>query len=387
MSGFTDDVRAGLGAGPAAERADIEPGPAGLQGASNPGASHAGYGPGGLLSGAAHLPVPLTGPRVLFLGGTGVISAASVARAVGLGFTVTVLGRGTATYRPVPAGVEVLVADVRDPHAVRAVLGNRTFDVVADFLSFTPEQARNAVELFTGRCGQYLFISTASAYQKPPARLPITESTPLRNPFWQYSRDKIACEDVFTAAYRENGFPVTVVRPSHTYDPTRLSLLFGWTDVHRMRAGLPVVVHGDGTSLWTLTHTDDFAVGFVGLFGQAAAVGESFTITSDEVLPWDAVYRTVAAAAGVPEPLLVHVASDTIAAAAPELGPGLLGDKSHSVIFSNAKIKALVPDFAARIPYAVGAAQVMAWHIMHPEARVVDPAHMALSDKLAALRA
>ncbi|MGO4384521.1 NAD-dependent epimerase/dehydratase family protein [Specibacter sp. RAF43] len=327
----------------------------------------------------------MPGPRVLFIGGTGLISAASLARAAALGFNVTVLNRGTSAGRPLPAGVEHLVADVRDPDAVRGVLGRRTFDVVADFVTFTPEQARTGVDLFRGRCGQYLFISSASAYQKPPARLPITESTPLRNPFWQYSRDKIACEDVFAAAYRDDGFPVTMVRPAHTYDPTRIPLLFGWTDVHRMRAGLPVVVHGDGTSLWTLTHTADFAVGFVGLFGIAAAVGESFHITSDEALPWDAVYRAVAAAADVPEPALVHVSSDMIAAAAPDLGPALHGDRSHSVIFSNAKVKALVPEFRARIPFAVGARQILAWHIDHPEARVVNPDYMALSDKLASL--
>jgi nucleoside-diphosphate-sugar epimerase len=341
-------------------------------------------GPGTALRGAASL-AELPGLRVLFIGGTGVISAAAVARAVALGFNVTVLNRGVGSERPVPAGVEHLVADVRDATAVSALLGRRHFDVVADFVTFVPEQARAAVELFAGRCGQYIFISSASAYQKPPLRLPITESTPLRNPFWQYSRDKIACEDVFVTAYRSQGFPVTVVRPSHTYDATRLPLLFGWTDVHRMRAGLPVVVHGDGTSLWTLTHADDFAVAFTGLLGLAAAVGESFTITSDEVLPWDAVYRAVAAAADVDEPVLVHVSSDMIAAAAPELGPGLLGDKSHSVIFDNAKIKRYVPGFAARIPFSTGARQIMAWHVDHPAARVVDEGHMALSDRLAGL--
>ncbi len=331
----------------------------------------------------ASLATRLSAPHILFIGGTGVISAGSVALAAARGFNVTVLNRGVRSQRPLPAGVELLVADVRNPEAVRAVLGRRTFDVVIDFLLFTPDQARSAVELFDGRCGQYIFISSASAYQKPPARLPITESTPLRNPFWQYARNKIACEDVFAAAYRENGFPVTTVRPSHTYDATSLPLLFGWTDVHRMRAGLPVVVHGDGTSLWTLTHTNDLAVGLVGLFGLTAATGESFTITSDEVLPWDAVYRAVAAAAEVTNPVLVHVASETIAAMAPELGPGLLGDKSHSVIFENSKIKRLVPDFGARIPYSLGAREAMAWHVDHPEARVVDAEHMELSDRLA----
>jgi len=374
VSGHSDDVEVGL---------HLRPGPVGLPlpGMQSP------WGPA--LYGAAALlatpgTAPLPGPRVLFIGGTGIISAAAVAQAAALGYTVTVLNRAAGSVRPVPAGVETLVADIRDSAAVAAVLGTRTFDVVADFVTFLPEQARAAVELFRGRCGQYLFISSASAYQKPPARLPITESTPLRNPFWQYSRDKIACEDVFMAAYRDAGFPVTVVRPSSTYDHTRLPLLFGWTDVHRMRAGLPVVVHGDGTSLWTLTHTADFAVGFVGLFGLAVA-GEAFTITSDDVLPWDAVYRCVAAAAGVPEPVLIHVASETIAAHAPDLGPGLLGDKAHSVIFDTTRIKALVPGFGTRIRFAVGARAIMAWHIEHAEARVVNPEHMALSDRLAAL--
>lgn len=322
--------------------------------------------------------------RVLFIGGTGTISTAAVARAVTLGFTVTVLNRATSSVRAVPAGVELLVADVRNRVAVAAALGERTFDVVADFLTFTPEHARAAVELFRGRTEQYLFISSASAYQKPPARLPITESTPLRNPYWQYSRDKIACEEIFMTAYREHGFPVTIVRPSHTYDRTGLPLLFGWTDVHRMRAGLPVVVHGDGTSLWTLTHTNDFAVGFVGLFALPLA-GEAFTITSDDVLPWDAVYRSVARAAGVSDPVLVHVTSEKIASMAPAFGPGLLGDKAHSVIFDNSRVKSMVPAFGTTIRFADAAHEILAWHIDHPEYRVVDAAHMALSDRLAAL--
>ncbi|WP_245934425.1 NAD-dependent epimerase/dehydratase family protein [Arthrobacter psychrolactophilus] len=325
----------------------------------------------------------LTRPRVLFIGGTGIISTASVARAVALGYTVTVLNRDRSRTRSVPAGVEIIVADIRDAAAVAAALGPRTFDIVADFVTFLPEQARAAVKLFQGRTAQYIFISSASAYQKPPARLPITESTPLRNPFWRYSRDKIACEEVFMAAYRDDGFPVTVVRPSSTYDNTRLPLLFGWTDVHRMREGLPVIVHGDGTSLWTLTHTDDFAVGLVGLFGLSVA-GEAFTITSDDVLPWDAVYRSVAAAAGVSDPVLVHVASDRIAAAAPDLGPGLLGDKAHSVIFDNAKIKSLVPAFGTRVRFCDAAGAILAWHLAHPEACVVNKEDMALSDRLAA---
>ncbi|SED84196.1 Nucleoside-diphosphate-sugar epimerase [Arthrobacter alpinus] len=324
------------------------------------------------------------GPRVLFIGGTGIISTAAVARAVALGFTVTVLNRAASSVRPVPSGVELVIADIRDTAAVAAALGARTFDVVADFITFAPDQARAAVDLFRDRTRQYVFISTASAYQKPPARLPITESTPLRNPFWKYSQDKISCEEVFTAAYRDEGFPVMVVRPSSTYDHTRLPLLFGWTDVHRMREGLPVVVHGDGTTPWTLTHAVDFAVGFVGLFGLPVA-GEAFTITSDDVLSWDSVYRHVAAAAGVTDPMLVHVASDRIAAVAPDFGPGLLGDKSHPAIFDNTRIKSLVPSFGTRIRFSDAIVETLAWHDRHPESCVVNSEHMAFSQRLAEL--
>ncbi|WP_312875871.1 NAD-dependent epimerase/dehydratase family protein [Arthrobacter terrae] len=325
-----------------------------------------------------------SGLRLLFLGGTGVISAAAVERAAGLGHRVTVLNRGASYLRPVPDGVEVLHADVRDEAALGATLGNREFDAVADFLSFTPEHAAAAVSRFAGRTGQYVFISSASAYQKPPARLPILESTPLRNPFWRYSRDKIGCEDLLVDAYRTDGFPVTIVRPSHTYDRTSMPLLGGWTDIHRLRSGLPVLVHGDGTSLWTLTHSSDFAFAFTGLLGRPQSVGESYTITSDEFLPWDQVYRLLAAAAGVPEPELVHVSSATIAAYAPSLGPGLLGDKAHSVIFSNAKIKSLVPGYRADIPFSTGAREIIGWHDAHPGTQTVDPDFMAVSDELVA---
>lgn len=324
---------------------------------------------------------------ILLIGGTGVISSAVAARASELGHRVTVLNRGLSAARPTPDGVEVLHADIRDARGASTALQGREFDAVADFLSFVPEQLAAGMDLFRGRTGQYVFISSASAYQKPPVRLPILESTPLRNPFWQYSRDKIACEDLLVAAYREEGFPGTVVRPSHTYDRTKIPLLGGWTDLHRMRAGLPVLVPGDGTSLWTLTHTRDFARAFTGLLGRPEAVGDSFTITSDEFLPWNAVYRTLAAAAGVPEPALVHVASETIAAHDPGRGPGLLGDKSHSVIFDNSKIKSLVPGFAARIPFAAGAAEILSWHDAHPGEQRIDTDYMALSDRLAAAAA
>lgn len=323
-------------------------------------------------------------PRnILFIGGTGVISAAAAERAVALGHRLTILNRGRST-RPVPDGAEILTADVRDASAVRAVLAGREFDAVADFITFTADQAQASLDLFAGRTGQYVFISSASAYQKPPTRLPILESTPLKNPFWQYSRDKIACEELFYKAYREQDFPLTVVRPSHTYDRTKIAMVGGWTDIHRMRSGLPVMVHGDGTSLWTLTHSQDFAKAFVGLLGRPQAVGESYTITSDEYLPWNQIYQLFARAAGVPEPELVHVCSETIAAHSAELGANLLGDRSHSVVFDNTKIKSLVPGYHATIPFADGARQIVQWFDANPRLQTVDQDYMALSDRLIA---
>ena len=321
-------------------------------------------------------------PRsILFIGGTGVISAAAAERAVALGHRLTILNRGRSTG-PVPDGAEILTADVRDASAVGAALAGREFDAVADFITYTPDHAKASLDLFSGRTGQYVFISSASAYQKPPTRLPIRESTPLKNPFWQYSRDKIACEELLYEAYREQDFPLTVVRPSHTYDRTKIAMVGGWTDIQRMRAGLPVMVHGDGTSLWTLTHSRDFAKAFVGLLGRPQAVGESYTITSDEYLPWNQIYQLFARAAGVPEPELVHVASETIAAHSAELGANLLGDRSHSVVFDNTKIKSLVPDYCATIPFADGAREIVEWHDANPGLQVVDRTFMDLSDRL-----
>ena len=325
-----------------------------------------------------------TALSVLFIGGTGVISAASAERAIALGHRLTILNRGSETLRPAPEGAEVLKADIRDTASVRAALAGRVFDVVVDFVAFTADHVTTDIELFAGRTGQYVFISSASAYQKPPARLPILESTPLRNPFWQYSRDKIACEDLLVRAYREDGFPVTIIRPSHTYDRTKIALTGGWTDVARMRAGKPVVVHGDGTSLWTLTHSSDFAKALVGLLGLPQAVGDSFTVTSDEYLPWNEIYELFAQAAGAPAPQLVHIASDTIAAAAPDVGPSLLGDKSHSVVFDNSKVKALVPEFICTVPFALGARQVLSWFDSNPDQQLVDERLSATFDQLIA---
>ena len=325
-----------------------------------------------------------TGLKVLFIGGTGVISAAAAERAVAVGHQLTILNRGNTVLRAIPEGVELLQVDVRDTASVRAALGDRRFDVVADFVAFTPEHVAADIAQFTGRTGQYVFISSASAYQKPPARLPIRESTPLRNPFWQYARDKIACEDLLVRAYREDGFPVTIIRPSSTYDCTRIALTGGWTDIARLRAGRPVVVHGDGTSLWTVTHSSDLAKALVGLLGLPQAVGDSFTITSDEYLPWNTIYQLFAEAAGAPPPRLVHIASETIAAAAPDLGPPLLGDRSHSVIFDNSKVKALVPEFVCTTPYATGVRDIVNWFDANPDQQVVDHHLDATFDRLIA---
>ena len=310
--------------------------------------------------------------EILFIGGSGTISHASVERAVALGHRVTVLNRGQSSKHPLPAEVESLVADVHDDRAVDDALAGREFDVVAQFLAFQPDFVARDVARFSGRTGQYVFISTASAYQKPPSRVPVTESTPLRNPFWKYSRDKIACEDLLVREYRDNGFPATIVRPSHTYDETRPTTTGGWTDVARLRAGKPVVVHGDGTTQWTVTHTDDFAVGFVGLLGNPFAVGDTFHIMSHHAPTWNQIYTWLAKAAGVAEPELVHVASETIAKALPDVGPGLLGDKSHSMVFDCSKLKALVPEFSPSITYDQGAHEQIAWFDAHPEAQNVN---------------
>ncbi|QNE34831.1 SDR family oxidoreductase [Leifsonia shinshuensis] len=314
----------------------------------------------------------MTATRTLFIGGTGVISSACVARALDQGHEVTVVNRGNSELRPLPDGVEVLHADIRDPESVHRVLGERSFDVAAEFLAFTPEHIRTDFDLFEGRVGQFVFISSASAYQTPPARMPVVESTPLRNPFWQYSRDKIACEDLLVEAYRERGFPMTIVRPSHTYDRTMIPTSGHWTDLERMRRGAPVVVHGDGTSRWTITHNTDFAVAFVGLLGRPEAVGDSFHITSDEAPTWDQIYCYLAEALGV-EAELVHVASETIAAVIPDLGPGLLGDKAHSMHFDNAKVKALVPEYQARVTFAHGAGEIVDWYLADASRQRLDP--------------
>jgi nucleoside-diphosphate-sugar epimerase len=320
--------------------------------------------------------------KALFIGGTGVISSACSRLAVARGIDLYLFNRGE-TRRPVPEGAHVLHGDARQRASLEEALAGRTFDTVVNWIVFEPEQLEVDLDVFAGRTGQYVFISSASAYRKPIPSLPITESTPLDNPYWAYSRAKMACEERLMRVYRETKFPVTIVRPSHTYDRTKVPLIGHYTAIDRMRRGKPVVVHGDGTSLWVLTHHEDFARGFVGLLGNDHAVGDVFHITSDEVLTWNQIYRIVGRAAGV-EPRLVHVPSELIAAFDAELGAGLLGDKAHSVIFDNTKIKRLVPDYVAAIPFSQGAREMMAWFDADPARQVVVEEMDRLMDRIIA---
>lgn len=320
--------------------------------------------------------------RVLFIGGTGIISSACSELALQRGIDLYLLNRGR-SLRPAPSGAKILQADIRRPGTVASALGDLTFDSVVDWVAYTPDQVQNDLELFRHRTWQYVFISSASAYHTPPAHLPVQESTPLHNPFWQYSREKAACEALLNDVGVQEQFPFTIVRPSHTYDCTLLPFHGGYTTVARMRAGKPVVVHGDGTSLWSLTHHRDFAVGFVGLLANPHAFGHAFHITSDEWLSWNQIYSIVAQAAGV-EPHLVHVPSEVIAAYDPEWGASLLGDKAHSMIFDNCKIRRLVPEFHPAISFWQGAQEIIAWYDADPSRQVMNLKIDQVHDRLVA---
>lgn len=309
--------------------------------------------------------------RILFIGGTGIISSACSPLALEAGYELYLLNRGQSA-RPAPPGAKLLNGNIRERASLEAALGDLKFDVVVDWIAFTTEHIQQDLDVFRGRTGQLVFISSASAYQTPPSILPVTESTVLDNPFWQYSRNKIACEELLIRAYREEKYPVTIVRPSHTYDKTLLPFDHAWTVVDRMRRGKPVVVHGDGTSLWVMTHHRDFARAFVPLLGNPHAIGEAFHITSDEWLTWNQIYDTVAAAAGT-EAIKVHVPSTVIAARNPGWGAGLLGDKSNSMVFDNSKIKRAAPGWAAQIPFARGAEEIIAWYEQDPSRQQVNP--------------
>jgi len=323
--------------------------------------------------------------RALFIGGTGIISTACTRLAVESGIEMTLLTRGL-RKADLPAGVRTLHCDIDDPASARAALHNESFDVVVDWIAFTPDHIERDLRLFEGRTRQFIFISSASAYQKPPAHYLITESTPLANPFWDYARNKIACEERLLRAYRETGFPVTIVRPSLTYGDTQVALVMNswtrsYTAIARMKQGRKVVVPGDGSSLWTITHNTDFARGLVGLMGHPQAIGQAFHVTTDEVLTWDQIFHITAEAAGV-EPHIVHIPSDFIGACLPDRLGGLLGDKAVSAVFDNSKLKSLVPTFRATTPYAQGIRQTLAWFHADPARQLIDTEADTALDRL-----
>lgn len=310
--------------------------------------------------------------KALFIGGTGIISSACTDLAIKKGIELYHLNRGNSSnIRPVPGGVIQLTSDVRNFEQTSKVLEGLIFDVVVDWISFVPEHLENNLKLFASKTKQYLFISSASAYQTPPQKLPVTEETPLDNPFWEYSRNKISCEKFLKENAALFGMKYTIVRPSHTYDKTLLPFDGGYTVVKRMLDGKPVVVLGDGTSIWTLTHHKDFAVGLVGLLNNPLAMDAVFHITSDEWLTWNQIYQLIGKAFGV-VPRLVHIPSEIIARYNSEMGDGLLGDKSHSMIFDNAKIKSAVPEFNCKIPFSEGVNDLANWYKSDLASKEID---------------
>jgi nucleoside-diphosphate-sugar epimerase len=322
--------------------------------------------------------------KVLFIGGTGNISTEVSKLCISLGMELFILNRGTRTTDL--QGATLLRGDITKPDDIRAMLAPHRWDSVVNWIAFTESDIERDIALFSGRTGQYVFISSASAYQKPPSHPVITESTPLRNPYWEYSRNKIACEERLNRAYRDEGFPMTIVRPSLTYDTVIPVAIGGWTEytiIDRMKKGKKVIVHGDGTSLWTITHAEDFAKGFAGLLGHQQVTGHAFHITSDEILAWDQIYQAVATAAET-ELRAVHIPSDFIARYDPALTGTLLGDKAASVIFDNSKIKRFVPDFRATIPFSRGIQRTLAWFRADRKRQVISEKTDSMMDGLIA---
>ncbi len=323
--------------------------------------------------------------KALFIGGTGTISTAITALAPQCGFELYLLNRGN-RQALVPDSVKVIEADINNEADVREKLKDLTFDVVAQFIAFTPDALERDIRLFTGKTKQYIFISSASAYQKPLSSPVITESTPLYNPFWEYSRNKIACEDFLMKQYRNHDFPITIVRPSHTYGDFSIPLAIhgrngNYSVINRIKQGKKVIIHGDGTSLWTLTHNTDFAKAFVGLMGNKHAIGEAVQITSDESLSWNQIYEIIGDALGI-APKIVHIPSDTLAKAHPDYLGGLIGDKANSVIFDNTKVKRLVPDYKAVVRFDQGIRQTLAYIEQHPEHQSEDKEFDEWTDKM-----
>ena len=322
--------------------------------------------------------------RVLFIGGTGNISTDCTHEALSEGIEVFHLNRGNGKGRA-PAGVQTLIGDIRKPDEVRRMISDLQFDVVVDWIAFTPEHIQVDLDLFRDHTRQFIFISSASVYHKPVRHHVITESTPAFNPFWTYSQNKIACERLLIREYEERGFPMTIVRPSHTYQtgwfPT--SIGHDFTYPQRMLEGKPIVVHGDGSSLWTITHTQDFAIGFTGLLGNPAAIGETFHITGDESPSWDEIHRTIGMAFGV-EPKIIHVPSEVLARFDEGLGAGLVGDKAHTVTFDNSKIKRLVPRYQQRISFHEGMRRGVELIAERPELKTITEKTNELVDAVIA---
>lgn len=328
--------------------------------------------------------------KALFIGGTGTISTAISAKLLAAGHDLWLLNRGTRND-VLPPGANIIQADIGNEEDVACKLSGQTFDVVADFIAFTPQQLERDYRLFRGKTKQFIYISSASAYQKPLSDYRINEGTPLANPYWEYSRNKIAGEELLMRLYREEGFPVTIVRPSHTYSERSVPLgLHGpggsYQVVKRMLEGKKVVIHGDGTSLWTMTHNRDFANGFVGLMGNIHALGETVQITSDETLTWNQIYQALAYALGV-ELKPCYVSSEFIIASTPaewDLRGSLLGDKANSVVFDNTKLKRLVPGYTAAIRFDQGVRMTVEYVLSHPECQTEDAAFDEWCDKVIA---
>ncbi len=321
--------------------------------------------------------------RILFLGGAGMIGTAAAREAAAQGAEVTIVTR-TEPRRPVADGVRQLRGDVRDPEQLGSLVGGEQWDAVVNWVGFTPSDLDGHVDLFRDTTSQYVFISTCSVFARPVPSLPITESSPRRQPVFGYARDKVACEVFLEEAYRSDDFPLTIVRPFHTYDRTAIPILSGWTAIERMRAGEGVVVHGDGTSLWSLTHSSDFARAFVPLLGNQHAVGESVNVVSGDILTWDQIHLELAAAAGVRSPRLVHRSSETIATEWPGWGEVLEHDFRHTMLFDTSKLRRLVPDFAPRISFSAGAREIVEYHDSTPDARATSPELAAAFDRLIA---
>jgi nucleoside-diphosphate-sugar epimerase len=315
--------------------------------------------------------------KILMIGGTGIISTAATELLVSQGHDLYLYCRGCGVYKEFKEeGVKVQYGDINDELFVKSFLEKHTFDVVADWTVMTPEQAKRDIRLFIGKTSQYIFVSSASVYQRPSKNYLITEDIPLENPFWEYSRNKIECEKILMEAYKKDGFPVTIVRPSLTYGDTIIPYILiswhrPWSLIDRMRKGKRVIVPGDGTSLWVITHNSDFAKGIVGLMGKEKAIGEAFHITSDEVLTWDDIVNQIAEVIGV-EPKMTHISSEFILAFMPEQMGNLTGDKITSVVFDNSKLKSLVPDYYATTSFREGFARTYAYLESHPELQVID---------------